>query len=31
MLRLNTDEAGERAEEDEARDHFRRTGHWPGE
>ncbi|HEX3617816.1 MAG TPA: hypothetical protein VHU61_14845 [Solirubrobacteraceae bacterium] len=31
MLRLNADEAGERADEDQARDHFRRTGHWPDE
>lgn len=31
MLRLNADEAGERADEDSARDHFRRTGHWPDE
>ena len=31
MLRLNSDEAGERADEDAAREHFRRTGHWPGE
>lgn len=29
MLRLNADEAGDRAKEDEAREHFRRTGHWP--
>jgi hypothetical protein len=31
MLRLNADEAGERAEEDQAREYFRRTGHWPDE
>jgi hypothetical protein len=31
MLRLNADEAGDRAEEDQARDHFRQHGHWPGE
>ena len=31
MLRLNADEAGERAEEDQAREHLRRTGHWPDE
>jgi hypothetical protein len=31
MLRLNADEAGERADEERAREHFRRTGHWPGE
>jgi hypothetical protein len=31
MLRLNSDEAGERADEDQARDYFRRTGHWPDE
>lgn len=31
MLRLNADEAGDRAKEEEAREHFRRTGHWPGE
>ena len=29
MLRLNADEAGDRAKEDEARETFRRTGHWP--
>jgi len=29
MLRLNSDEAGDRAKEDEAREQFRRTGHWP--
>jgi preprotein translocase subunit SecG len=29
MLRLNADEAGDRAKEDEAREEFRRTGHWP--
>lgn len=29
MLRLNADEAGDRAKEDDAREHFRRTGHWP--
>ena len=31
MLRLNSDEAGERDEEERAREHFRRTGHWPDE
>ena len=31
MLRMNTDEAGDRAREDEAREHFKRTGHWPDE
>jgi hypothetical protein len=31
MLRLNADEAGERADEDQAREHFKRTGHWPDE
>ena len=31
MLRLNADESGERAEEDRAREHLRRTGHWPDE
>ena len=31
MLRLNADEAGERADEDRAREHFTRTGHWPDE
>ena len=31
MLRLNADESGERADEDNARDYFRRTGHWPDE
>ena len=29
MLRLNSDEAGDRAKEDDAREQFRRTGHWP--
>jgi hypothetical protein len=29
MLRLNSDEAGDRAKEDEAREQFRRTGRWP--
>ena len=31
MLRMNADEAGDRAKEDEAREHLRRTGHWPDE
>jgi hypothetical protein len=31
MLRLNADDAGDRAKEDDARDHFRQHGHWPGE
>jgi hypothetical protein len=31
MLRMNADEAGERAEEDQARDYLREHGHWPGE
>jgi cytochrome bd-type quinol oxidase subunit 1 len=31
MLRLNADEAGDRAKEDEARETFKRTGHWPDE
>jgi hypothetical protein len=31
LLRLNMDDAGDRAREEEARQHFRRTGHWPGE
>jgi hypothetical protein len=31
MLRLNADEAGDRAKEDDAREHLRRTGHWPDE
>jgi uncharacterized membrane protein len=31
MLRLNSDEAGDRAKEDEARETFKRTGHWPDE
>ena len=31
MLRLNSGEAGERADEDAAREHLRRTGHWPDE
>jgi hypothetical protein len=31
MLRLNADESGERADEDNAREYFRRTGHWPDE
>ena len=29
MLRLNADEADDRAQEDHAREHFRRTGRWP--
>ncbi len=31
MLRMNADEAGDRAKEDDARDYFRQHGHWPGE
>jgi hypothetical protein len=31
MLRMNADDALDRIKEEEARDHFRRTGHWPGE
>ncbi len=31
MLRLNADEAGERAQEDDARAYFVSHGHWPGE
>jgi hypothetical protein len=31
MLRLNADETGERADEDEAREYLKRTGHWPDE
>jgi hypothetical protein len=31
MLRLNADETGERADEDKAREHLKRTGHWPDE
>jgi hypothetical protein len=31
MLRLNADDVGDRAKEEQARDYFRRTGHWPGE
>jgi hypothetical protein len=31
MLRLNADEAGDRKKEEDAREYFRRTGHWPGE
>jgi lysylphosphatidylglycerol synthetase-like protein (DUF2156 family) len=31
MLRMNADEAGDRAKEDEAREVLRRTGHWPDE
>lgn len=31
MLRMNADEAGDRAKEEEAREHLRRTGHWPDE
>jgi uncharacterized membrane protein len=31
MLRLNADEAGERADEDSAREYLKRTGHWPDE
>ena len=29
MLRLNSDEADDRAEEEDARAYFRRTGRWP--
>jgi lysylphosphatidylglycerol synthetase-like protein (DUF2156 family) len=29
MLRMNTDEQGDRAKEEEAREHLRRTGRWP--
>ena len=31
MLRMNADEEGDRAKEDEAREYFRQHGHWPGE
>jgi hypothetical protein len=31
MLRLNAEDVGDRAKEEEARDYFRRTGQWPGE
>ncbi len=31
LLRLNIDDAGDRAKEEEARQYFIRTGHWPGE
>ncbi len=31
LLRLNMDDAGDRAKEEEARQYFIRTGHWPGE
>ena len=31
MLRMNADDAGDRAKEEQAREYFRRTGHWPGE
>jgi hypothetical protein len=31
MLRLNADDVVDRAKEEQARDYFRRTGHWPGE
>ncbi len=31
LLRLNGDDAGDRAKEEAARDHFRRTGRWPDE
>jgi lysylphosphatidylglycerol synthetase-like protein (DUF2156 family) len=31
MLRLNADEAGDREREENAREHLRRTGHWPDE
>ncbi|HWE59327.1 MAG TPA: hypothetical protein VG228_06495 [Solirubrobacteraceae bacterium] len=31
MLRMNADEAGDRAKEDEAREYLRRHGHWPDE
>ncbi len=31
MLRMNSDEAGDRAKEEDAREIFRQTGHWPDE
>jgi len=31
MLRMNAEDAGDRAKEEEARQFFIRTGHWPGE
>ncbi len=31
LLRLNMDDVGDRAKEEEARQYFIRTGHWPGE
>lgn len=31
MLRMNADEAGDRKREEDAREHLRRTGHWPDE
>ncbi|MGH2835480.1 MAG: DUF3185 family protein [Solirubrobacteraceae bacterium] len=29
LLRMNADEAGDRKDEEDAREHLRRTGHWP--
>jgi hypothetical protein len=29
MLRLNADDTGDRAKEEDAREYLRRTGHWP--
>jgi len=31
MLRMNADERGDRDREERAREHLRRTGHWPDE
>jgi lysylphosphatidylglycerol synthetase-like protein (DUF2156 family) len=31
MLRMNADERGDREREEQAREHLRRTGHWPDE
>jgi uncharacterized membrane protein len=31
MLRMNADERGDRDREEQAREHLRRTGHWPDE
>jgi len=31
LMRLNADDVGDRDREEQAREHFRRTGHWPDE
>jgi hypothetical protein len=31
LLRMNADDVGDRAREEQAREYFRRTGHWPSD